>query len=834
MNELPSDSIDFDCGKREVGLPRAKLRPLVHATSSIVYLELSSYSDSQGSPNAQLRVSVHWLALLAMTVLVVGVLGVTILCCYGNGIRLGSFVSTDKTNAEKKALLDKYNSVSGSLATVALIPLELFVAMSVSVASLIFATDWMLRRGANDMSSRTATAIVASVITILLGNGLSALNVQLVSGGYHAKMIARDFDISFIRQDDQATAANKSLITTWNSSFAEASDGNSVLNTILRTKLVSVDDVQPTCNKTAFSPIRPPTVSFGFASRSWQLEILQTALSPDKKLEFALDNSSMSSLPNSNELPISIPNAKYLAVVASTVMPDMLSKLEVSRPRVLDEIHWGGGGLDSDGVTLSVDDLIYSYTGSNELYPVANLLNISTVDFIGSSSSVFRDMLGNSSNISIDDVRIGYKHLSISESVVVDALTLEIPTKPVPNSDIADDTANPTLWYIECSSEGCLAFQYFGEYSIDIQPAVYAAAVCIADDGSHDLIDVSGIWTSDELKNKTCPLQSNSSMLLIGLGKQIVGSAWDSLDGYANQVIQVRDIMMTYSVTVALLSWQIEDMTDVYSAECENDKGCKGVRTPLTSNSNRDVMIVGEAALPLEQLDYFSIPRYNSFADRSLMWRQLVSLSPPMNNKYADTLLLPRRFTIITEGGSAIRNTDPSNCDKSVDKYIKNVEKNHLYAEESLQMTYTAGFFFLFQDAVQHSPLDNSSSLLAFAGNTQQLNIQASIPTINIYISICGCVVLLVMSIGIGILHKSSAKRVEEDADIEMVAEALLNSEKYPPMILKMALEEMTTTHLDSQRISLNDLRIQLAEFATKKATPGSKTSEFTLMSSSA
>jgi len=279
-------------------------------------------------------------------------------------------------------------------------------------------------------------------------------------------------------------------------------------------------------------------------------------------------------------------------------------------------------------------------------------------------------------------------------------------------------------------------------------------------------------------------------------------------------------------VTVARLSWQIENLTKVFDADCENAGGCDGVRTPLNSTSNSDVLVIGEAALPLEQLDFFSIPRSINAVNPPVVWKELVLLSPSTDLFPEDDLLLPRRFTDITEAGGALRNIIPYNCYIDVDNYIKNVEKNHLYAEESLQMTYTAGFFFLFQNAVRHSRLSNTPSSLAFAGNTQHLHIQASIPSTNIYVSICGCVVLLAMSIGVAILHKSSTKTVEQHADAEVVAEALLNSVKYPPIFLKMALEDLTASCSDKQGIQFEDLRIQFAEFAKKQSQADPKASE--------
>jgi hypothetical protein len=268
----------------------------------------------------------------------------------------------------------------------------------------------------------------------------------------------------------------------------------------------------------------------------------------------------------------------------------------------------------------------------------------------------------------------------------------------------------------------------------------------------------------------------------------------DEDDG--NEYLDARDVTMTYSVTVARISWVIENFTDVFSAECDNGDGCNGTRTPLdpSGRSSSDVLVVGEAALPLGQLEYFGAGSTN--------WKELINLSPSVVFQTDDyntdgDLVLPRRFSVIAEEGEELRGMDRSTCNAITDKYIKVVEKNHLYAEESLQMTYTAGFFFLFQNAVQHSPENTTSSLLAFAGNTQKLHIQASIPTLNIYVSICGCVILLAMSVGVVIVQNKSTDTLEQAANADIVAEALLNTAKYPRLFLDMALrpDEAELTH---------------------------------------
>lgn len=171
------------------------------------------------------------------------------------------------------------------------------------------------------------TAGVSQGVIYLLGNGLSELSIQLVTKTGIAQMVIEDLVASSNTTYDQPVAENGSLVTTWDASFAEASDNNSVLNTILRTKLTPFEHVEPTCtNKvtTVNYPLDPPLLSFGFESQSWQLETLLYALPPSKSLEFNLDDVS---LPSDEALLMDVSNATYLAVAAQMVLQELLGSL---------------------------------------------------------------------------------------------------------------------------------------------------------------------------------------------------------------------------------------------------------------------------------------------------------------------------------------------------------------------------------------------------------------------------------------------------------------------------------------------------------------------------
>jgi hypothetical protein len=788
-----------------------KPKAVTHAASSLsgalleqnssIYLsddELVPEGGGSMSSAARFRLAVRWVLLLTAAVAIVGILGTALVFCYDDGIRLDTFLSGDKTDAERKELLDNYNAASGTLVSAVLLPIQILTSMCLAVACLCFASDWVLRRGVNDSIFRFMNATAAGAVMFLLSNGLSALNVQVTNGDTIVRITSEDLAASSSTIDGQPVAVNGSLITTWNASFDEDSAGNSVFNTILRTKLISYEDVQPTCGNFQGGmnwPLDTPLLSFGFKSQEWHLDTLQTALVPEQEMEITLDSTD---LPEDSALPMSVGNATYLMLAATQVLPELL------------ETVWSVPPIGYDTFRAAIDAEYSGIAGEDPRYSAASLLGISSTDFVSTSTPLLREMLANSSNISVDDVAMAYRSFTLSDSVVFDALTLEIPTIQIEEVD-----SDPTASYSDdCNSEGCFAWRYFGKDTFNIQPVVYAAAICLDADGKEQL-NVDYFLFAD-IEPDACPQRSNTSILLIGLGKRITGDTWDYAEDFPyGDLVQMNDINMVYSVTVGRLSWEIEDMANVFSAQCDVASGCSGVYAALdlSQPTANDVIVAGLEALPFDRLDYFSITRM--LRGPPMRWTSLVSLSAHMDFT-VEELLFPRRFTTITEAGGALRNTT-IDCSQFIDKYIKGVEKNHLYAERSLQMTYTAGFFFLFENAVQHTRLVDQSESLAFTGNRQRLHVQASIPAINVAVSASGCVMVLALAIGVAVVHKRSAAAIERGASAEVIAEAMLNSVKYPPAFLKMSLSDANTPALKLQEEPLQNMKIQDAVFVRKQ-----------------
>lgn len=785
-----------------------------------------------------LHVSVRWNVLLAVAVAVSGVITALMVLCYDDGVAIHRLES-HKSEAEKTELLKDLNSASGSIASAVMVPIQIAVAMYVAVATLCFSAKWahspVGRRITREyhLLLPLVTAGVSQMVIYLLGNGLSALSIQLVTRTGTAQMAEADLSASSNSTIGLSDPMNDSLATTWDASFAETSDNNSVLNTILRTKLVPFEDVLPTCvNKVATInyPLDPPLLSFGFESQPWHLETLQYALSPTKSLEYNLNDIS---LPSDDELPMDVSNATYLVVAAQWVVTELLGSIwyltdsssldsssssSASGTSSTSSFSSGGGSDGSSGESSSsafggsTGTTDASNGGTAEVGSSAAAQDgISSEDFINTSTAELSSFFATPAVIS---TRLSYKHIVIADSVVFDALTLDIETNTLDWNGFA--ISNQTSLFTEsCNSEGCMSMVYSEEATIEdgvagvqVQPLVYAGATCINKDGTMSLRIDEGL---DGTESEACYQRSNTSMLLIGLGKRIIGDQWDTTDDGASA--ELTGLKMVYSVTLGLLSWSLDaNLATTFAAKCKAGVSCEGVHARLDpSKENSTVLIAGADALPLDQLDRFTLTKYYSNYDSYMGWKRLVTTSPHLSfytgSGVSAELLFPRRFSTVTDASKAM-SEEATNCSKFIDQYIMTVAKNHLYAEDSLQMTYTAGFFFLFQNAVPHSWQDDDPDQLALEGDIDEVYVRALIPPVNAFVSVGGCVLLLLMAGGVIFVGRHSTRAIEENADAAMVADVVLNKEKYPPAFLTMTVADVPA--------SAANVRIKGATFAKK------------------
>ncbi|KAG1697555.1 hypothetical protein DVH05_015998 [Phytophthora capsici] len=767
-----------------------------------VILESAELTVDENTSEYTLYIGVHRLrAVVGILVMVIVVIG-AMLPFAGDGVRFETFQDRDLDAEKQKNILDKYNSISGGLTVLLSKPIDVFLSMVVSVTVLCIATKCSVH---HENQRRYLAMGVIGVVGYLMNTGFSALNVQVVSGGVHPRIIPSDLAVeSGLVDSTQQLDGQGLLSTTWSKNFRENIPGNSVHNTILRTLFAETEDVPTWCNRSDDypNPFKTVMATYGFPSRSWQQYALSKALEPTATLKMPMNLDSGPPLdPN---LPMNESIAINLAVYAMLVSNSFFG-------------WWGGEDQTWDRSNhITVQSLA-----------MADYFNLTKRS--SSNATVASDIYGRiveyfskADNKSVTDelANIEFSHVDITETISFDALTIEIPTLKYGEQTDNSSSLNPfyrSLVSFLCNAVACLlpdteVYTAFRTETTTIYPRVQALAICINDEGGEELVAVFEYHEANQLY-QSCDQRSNTSMIIISVGKRIEGDSLEagSRDHDAAQAVNAR---MVYSLTVGRLVWTLENLNDTYGAECASETGCRGIRFELESG---DDVLVGEHAIPMRSLSPINL-NTNWFSVEGSQWKILAGTveETPGAGMITETrpalIVFPRNFKRADNSiAQHMKESGHGYCEIFIDKHINHIEKNHLYIEHTLQPAYTAGLYFIFQNAVvtKHMPSNTSvfstKSTRAFRGNIQEMNIQASIPTSNLLLSIGGCIAVLVGGAIIAILGKRGEKTLLEQGTAATAAEAISNPDKFPPFLLRMRLrdrtDEQTETLMDSLQV---------------------------------
>ncbi|KAG6618547.1 uncharacterized protein IUM83_01639 [Phytophthora cinnamomi] len=782
----------------------------------------AAFADADGPPSYSLFVDVYRFRVLFGSLIVGTVLAGVMLPFASDGVRVRTFESTDMDATEQKRMLDRYNSISGAITALVMKPVDVFLSMVVSVAFLCLVTKF------SDLGNKRKFLVMGAIggVGYLMNTGLSSLNVQVISGDIHPRIIAADLAVETTTDASaQQLSEDGLLATTWDTNFRESTTGNSVLNTIMRNLFVSMEDVPAWCNHTDdyTYPFKKIAASYGFPQRSWQQLALSEALEPTASVTMPM-NAASSDLPSDEDLPMNTSIATNLAAYALIVSNSFLG--------------WWNSTDEAWGMYAP------GYVSKNLSVPLvmADYLNLTTpasgnATFLSNLHEVIVDYFEKAENASTTDelAKMEFSHVDLSETVAFDAFTIEIPTQKIgiqEDNTSSDNAFYQNLYDYLCNPESCLLGGGVQEYTADgatttIYPRVQALAICLNDAEGEDLVADFNYFRSNEVL-QACDQRSNTSMIIVSVGKRIEGDTFeDGPDQRSYTVGRVANARMVYSLTVGRLSWSLEDLSDVYDATCANGDGCSGIRFTLKKASNAstsDMLLVGVNDIPVTSLSPINLNAI-WFDVGSSKWEILASTVEETRGAVLKTetrptlIVLPRNFKTINSTLTTYMLTEGiADCEVLIDNYLNHIEKNHLYIEHTLQPAYTAGLYYIFQNGmVQQRIASNASSShptsLQFAGNIQDMYVQVSIPTTNLLLAIAGCVLIVVCGISIVML----ARRGEliKRGSAATAAEALANQSKFPPFMLRLYLRGGTDE--STAQPALDSLRVEHVVFVDKE-----------------
>ncbi|KAJ8576812.1 hypothetical protein ON010_g2394 [Phytophthora cinnamomi] len=231
--------------------------------------------------------------------------------------------------------------------------------------------------------------------------------------------------------------------------------------------------------------------------------------------------------------------------------------------------------------------------------------------------------------------------------VTYTSLTLRIPTHTIKKAQ-----ENQTISIEQCGQDGCLLLNasLFGSAANNVEPFVNATPIC-----------------------------------------EYSGSGYYPDTDKDPPYIVATKLRTTYSLTVGILNWTSKNLATVFGSECkcaDESTNCSGVwissdslkqqsKVLLAGDSNDTPMFdvtnaLNTAAISLDPCDY-------------LVWEKLVQVDKSL------PMLLPRNFARVDQAAKDyVSNTAGYRCTKQADTSLNNTIRNHLFAEESLQMSYTA------------------------------------------------------------------------------------------------------------------------------------------------
>ncbi|GMF19014.1 unnamed protein product [Phytophthora fragariaefolia] len=390
----------------------------------------------------ELDIDVRRFRAVVGSLLLAGLLVGSMLPFAHDGVQITSFQSHEVDAAEQKRLLDKYNSISGSLTVLLMKPIDTFLTMVIAVVSLSITTKFNVDR---EQRCRLFTMGVVGAVSYLMNIGFSALNMQVIPGKVHSILYSSELNAIHNTEPN----ATYPLLNSWDTKFRESEPANSVRNTILRNLFVTTEDIPTWCNRTDYYPLpfKNLIASYGFPALSWQQQALSEAVEPTASVTMPM-NTNSGELQHHEDLPMDRSIATNLAVYALVLSNTFLG--------------WWGAHDEAWGM-YSPGYVSNDYPDSLVMADYFNLTKPSSdnATFVRNIHEVLVDYFKKAENASTDDehAKIELSHVDVGDTVIFDALTIEVPTKPFGEQEDNSSTSNPfykTLYTYGCSLGACL------------------------------------------------------------------------------------------------------------------------------------------------------------------------------------------------------------------------------------------------------------------------------------------------------------------------------------------------------------------------------------------
>lgn len=698
------------------------------------------------------RVEIYSIRLLFSTAALALVLAL-LTSFFIDGVSFGSVSATGLSDDDKRDLLSRYNSYSGTIASVIAIPYQQFVVMLVPVFFVCFTTEWVLRAD-KSFAARWAPAILALAISLLISQGLSAVNVQFDTSQTEFVMEASDLVAS-----DYAQRANASSLVNENDSV-----GHLATQTSLFSALNSGEPV-PETNCTNYRGVETratvAAMDFGFHTNSWLSDLLPQALEVDASFTLSMTD---------NE-------AEDLYFPGDSI--DKTARLFAYGFWTVYRIY-ADNTMNYDSTTVQH---IYSNISAETSADLATNIQ-SFINFMSNDSGSTSDSEWLFHNISVNEISMNISTIQLTSEISFESATFDLPLKAeLTQRDLTtseasaiefdDDSLSYQLYTpFECADSGCIMVLdgAGGTWENDVRLLRF----CMMGPGSSVENITAFAPDTNDPENDICAYPSNSSVMIYSMAQRITAESV----AYKSGVVALKNPRKIFSVTIGRLAWNTTDLASVFNAACEAGANCTGLHLPLSTGDQH--LIVNADHLPSPQV--VTLPRIPQY------WQPLVATFSQIELQV--DVISPEDYTFTSDSDTwSWANITGYACDNRWSNYVNKIVREHIYSRYSLQPAYTAGLFWLFQNAAikdVQSVAGSNLLLLELNGNKSWLKTRVSIPTASAAVMFGGCGLMLLL----GLLVVCSARNHKKQKALEQaltphnVVEMVLNSQQYPPLLV--------------------------------------------------
>lgn len=637
-----------------------------------------------------------------------------------DGFTFGTFNSLTMSDDEQAKQLKRYNSYSGAVTSALSMPFQQFVTALLPVFFLCFMTKATLSQD-KQLIVQYAPMLALAGVTWVLSQGLNALNVQ-----YDAPVVEFIIGESDLVSLDVKSFSLNVTSTTDTSSLA----GVTSTDTILRSAISpSSSNSKTTClnDGGGLSASLEASVRYGFPLNSWIDTFMNASVASDESFSFSMSDDFSSREVSESELPNG--SANKTAVLFSYAFWTLCSHFGCPTQENTLPLYQAVVASNASGLLTNIQK---AFTSSAEVFHV---------DSSSSSSSSSADRITHPwLNISIPEVSIELSSIDLSPEITFDSMTFDLPVMNDTMKYLLGMTGNATAVELDTSTS---CNDYACMLTTPIQTGlnndqVRLLRLCMNKlNGTDEDINAFVVPSTNTDQTVSCQFPSNTSALIYSFSQHV---STEEVNVYVTDTykkVSLKNPRRTYRVTVGRLSWKVIDLAAHYGAACTVDQ-CNGLYFPLAGGIEH--VIVGESYLPSP----------NSIVSPSLYtaWQPLAVAETDVSTLLQGDVIYPPIYKFAT-GSLPWSTLTGYNCSYQGSSFVNDIIQRHIYSKDPLQPAYTAGLFWLFQDAAVKEIQSKTATgtRLAFNSNVEWVSARVSAPRTSAIITIAGCVLVLILGL---------------------------------------------------------------------------------------